>query len=173
MKIKGLTDEDFVNYKKPSMFIATSVCSFKCETECGKRCCQNGPLALAPSIETETESIIKRYLANDITSAVVFGGLEPLDKISDIVGFLRLFRESYGCTDDVVVYTGYTKEEAGSVMDDIGRKYGPLVVKYGRFVPDQEPHFDPVLGVSLASPNQFAERIEKDESHSESGSGLR
>ena len=31
MKIKGITDEDFVNYKYPSMFIATSICSFKCE----------------------------------------------------------------------------------------------------------------------------------------------
>ena len=32
-RIKDVIDEDFANYKKPSMFIATSQCSFKCEKE--------------------------------------------------------------------------------------------------------------------------------------------
>ena len=51
MIIKGLTDEDFVNYKKPAMFIATSKCSFKCEKECGVTgMCQNHPLATASEI---------------------------------------------------------------------------------------------------------------------------
>lgn len=31
MKITGLVDEDFINYKAPSMFISTSKCSFKCD----------------------------------------------------------------------------------------------------------------------------------------------
>ena len=30
MRIKGLTDEDFVNYKYPSMFIAVGNCDWKC-----------------------------------------------------------------------------------------------------------------------------------------------
>ena len=37
MKVKNLLDEDFVNFKKPSMFIATSKCDFKCEKECGEK----------------------------------------------------------------------------------------------------------------------------------------
>ena len=36
MKIKNIIEEDFVNYKVPSMFIATSRCDFKCDKECGK-----------------------------------------------------------------------------------------------------------------------------------------
>ena len=36
----------------------------------------------------------------------------------------------------------------------------PLVIKYGRYVPDQQPHFDEVLGVNLASDNQYARRYE-------------
>ena len=33
MIIKQLIDEDFVNYKVPSMFIAFPRCTFKCEKE--------------------------------------------------------------------------------------------------------------------------------------------
>ena len=33
MKLKNIIYEDFVNYKKISMFILTTTCSFKCEKE--------------------------------------------------------------------------------------------------------------------------------------------
>ena len=36
MEIKNLIDEDFCNYKKPAMLIATSKCNFKCDKECGE-----------------------------------------------------------------------------------------------------------------------------------------
>ena len=42
MIIKQLVDEDFVNYKKPSMFIGFPTCDWKCERECGHQgLCQN------------------------------------------------------------------------------------------------------------------------------------
>jgi len=44
MIIKDIVMEDFVNYKKPSMFIITSTCTFKCEKECGKKICQNSSI---------------------------------------------------------------------------------------------------------------------------------
>ena len=34
MRIKNLIDEDFVNYKKPSLFIGCGECDFKCEKSC-------------------------------------------------------------------------------------------------------------------------------------------
>ena len=34
-----------------------------------------------------------------------------------------------------------------------------IIIKYGRYIPDQEPHYDEVLGVNLASDNQYAERL--------------
>ena len=49
MIVKNILDEDFVNYKKPSMLIAFPSCSFKCERDCGKRVCQNSTLAVSPS----------------------------------------------------------------------------------------------------------------------------
>ena len=35
MRVKGIIEEDFVNYKVPSMFINTCFCDFKCCTELG------------------------------------------------------------------------------------------------------------------------------------------
>jgi len=48
MKIVNLIDEDFCQYKKPSMFIGFPTCSFKCDKECGRPICQNSALAAAP-----------------------------------------------------------------------------------------------------------------------------
>ena len=37
---------------------------------------------------------------------------------------------------------------------------GPnIIIKYGRFIPHQEKHFDEILGVYLASDNQYGKRI--------------
>lgn len=39
MLVKNIIDEDFVQYKKPAMFIGMPSCSFKCDKECGKPVC--------------------------------------------------------------------------------------------------------------------------------------
>ena len=156
MRIKGITDEDFINYKVPSMFIASPTCSFKCDKESGSQICQNSRLANQPDIEVPILSLLERYKNNPITKAIVFGGLEPLDDGNTIImiGLLR----SMGLMDDVVIYTGYTKEEADHWLYDL-KQFPNVVVKFGRYIPGQQPHFDPVLGVNLASDNQYAERI--------------
>lgn len=38
-------------------------------------------------------------------------------------------------------------------------EYKNIVVKFGRYIPGQEKHYDEVLGVYLASDNQYAEKI--------------
>lgn len=156
MIIKGLVDEDFVNYKKPSMYIAFPSCTFKCEKECGQTICQNSQLVTSPSINIPMRSIIERYMNNPITQAVVCAGLEPFDSWEELQCFIMEFR--YRCGDELVIYTGYNKEE---IQDKIKwlELYEPIVIKYGRFVPNQQSHYDEVLGVNLASPNQYAEVI--------------
>lgn len=162
MIIKGITDEDFINYKVPSMYIATATCSFKCDREFGSPICQNSSLAKTKSISAPDDQIINRYMQNLITHAIVFGGLEPFDQLMELGNFIKSLRAA-GCDDDVVIYTGYTKEELESTLafmfasERMPRKN--LIIKYGRFIPGQEPHFDEVLGVYLASDNQYAERI--------------
>ena len=152
MKIKGLISEDFVNYKKTAMTIMFPYCTFKCGTEY----CQNSPLSKAEDIEIDITNIVIRYLNNPITESVVMQGLEPFDSWDDLIGFVKQLRES--CDDDIVIYTGYNKEE---IADKIAllSKYKNIIIKFGRFIPNQEKHYDEVLGVYLASNNQHAEKI--------------
>ena len=152
MKIKGLISEDFVNYKKPAMTIMFPYCTFKCGTEY----CQNSPLSKAEDIEMDISNIVIRYLNNPITESVVMQGLEPFDSWNDLIEFVKQLRES--TDDDIVIYTGYNKEEIADKITLLS-KYKNIVIKYGRYIPDQKEHYDEVLGVSLASENQYAERI--------------
>ncbi len=156
MIIKQLVDEDFVNYKTPSMYIGFPKCDFKCERECGLKMCQNSVLAASKSIHINTEKIIKRYLLNDITKSIVLAGLEPFDTYDQLIEFVSTVRN---CTlDDIVIYTGYYKHEIINEINEIS-KYKNIVVKYGRYIPDSKKIYDEVLGVTLASENQYAEKI--------------
>ena len=159
MLIKGIVDEDFVNYKLPSMYIATATCSFKCDKEYGKPICQNSELANQPTHNISDALIAKRYISNDITRAVVFGGLEPFDQFNDMCCLIKILRDSYHLPDDIVIYTGYNRDEIEEKVDFLIKNYNNIIVKFGRYVPDQQPHYDPALGVYLASDNQYAERI--------------
>lgn len=157
--VRGITDEDFVNYKLPCMFIASPTCTFKCEKESGVSCCQNGSLAKQTELlNLDADAVIRRYLRNPITRAVCFGGLEPFDRVFDLLEFVSHMRIIYECEDPVVIYTGYYKEEIQKSIDRL-RKYKNIIIKFGRYIPNQEPHYDDVLGVMLASDNQYAEVI--------------
>lgn len=156
MILKGLIDEDFVNYKKPCMTIMMPFCTFKCDKECGKQVCQNSDLASAPKIDIPTKKIIQRYLNNPISESVVFQGLEPMDSFYQVLNFVKKFREV--SSDDIVIYTGYTKKEIQWYLTFF-KDFDNIIIKYGRFIPDQKNHFDEVLGVNLASDNQYAERL--------------
>ena len=152
MIIKQLIDEDLTNYKVPSMTIAFPSCTFKC----GKEYCQNSSLAQSPNIDVSIPSIIKRYLDNPITSAVTCQGLEPFDSYNDLLSFVKQFRQQ--CSDDIVIYTGYYKDEISDKIIEL-QQYSNIIIKFGRFIPNQTKHHDDILDVDLISNNQYAERI--------------
>lgn len=60
--------------------------------------------------------------------------------------------------DDIVIYTGYYKEEIKEYIDKL-RVYPNIIIKFGRYIPNQEKHYEEELGIYLASDNQYAERI--------------
>ena len=157
MVIKGIIDEDFINYKKCCMTIEVPFCSFKCDKECGMQVCQNSALATANNVEVGINNLVERYINNDISKAVCFQGLEPMDSYDDLIMFIFELRKR--CDDDVVIYTGYKYDEIKENIDYIAKRYKNIIVKFGRFIPNQESHYDKTLGVTLASPNQYAEKI--------------
>lgn len=156
MKVKQIIDEDFVNYKKPSMYIAFPKCDLKCNRDCGKAVCHNTPILNEPNVEISYSKIVKRYLTNDITSAVVFCGMEPFDTPHDLFLLIEEFRKY--TQDDIVIYTGYYYSEISTYVAML-YDYKNIIIKFGRYIPNQTPHYDEVLGVNLASDNQYAERF--------------
>ena len=166
MILRGLVDEDIVNYHKTSMYLIFPYCDFKCEKDCGRAICQNSTLANAALIEVTPEYVCERYINNPLTSAIVCAGLEPFDSKFDLLTLVECLRRRYKCDDEVIIYTGYTEEElSGEELQKQNfiytnlKDYSNIIIKFGRFVPDDEPHFDEILGVKLASSNQYAKRI--------------
>lgn len=162
MLIKGLVDEDFVNYKKPSMYIAFPNCTFKCDIEAGCSICQNSSLANEPDIEISEEAIVERYMNNPITKAIVCAGLEPFYSPAILYNLIVAFRKV--TNDDIVIYTGFKESEFKHLLAyrkylEAFKKFPNIIIKFGRFIPNQEKHYDKILGVELASPNQYARRI--------------
>ena len=159
MLIKGIKDECFGDFKQIGMLVVFPNCSFKCDKECGHPVCQNSHLAHEPVVEVPIANIIKRYEQNPLSTALICGGLEPFDSIQDLYLLISDFRRV--SNDPVVIYTGYTEEEVETILGWAFIKWqGNLYIKYGRFVPDQEPHYDEVLGINLASDNQYGKYYE-------------
>lgn len=157
IKIRGLVDEDFVNYKKPAMFIAFPYCTFKCDKECGYSVCQNSSLVTnSEIIDIDEQKIVNRYIDNPITTSIVISGLEPFDSYKDLFILIKAFREK--TLDDIVIYTGYNKNEIENSVEEL-KQFKNIFIKFGRFIPNQQKHYDNILQVNLASPNQYGEKI--------------
>ena len=156
MKLKGLNEYDICNYKKPSMFLIFPYCTFKCDKENGSQVCQNSALAHEPEVEIRNIDVVQKYLNNSLTHAIVCGGLEPLDSWEELWSFICVFRAF--SKDPIVIYTGYKEEEVQDKINFLSQ-VNNIIVKFGRFIPNSPHIFDTVLGVELASNNQYAKYI--------------
>ena len=155
MKLKGIIDYDIINYKEPVMTLEFPYCDFKCDKLNGCQVCQNSKLAAEPDIDIPMSKIWLLYEQNPLTKGFCFQGLEPFDsyEIFDLIDTLR-----YYCDDPIIIYTGYNKEQLPKQVE-ILKQYRNIIVKWGRFILGDEPHYDEVLGVNLASNNQYGEKI--------------
>lgn len=162
--LKDIVVEDFINYKKPSMFLISSICDWKCCTEADMpiSICYNNPLVNIETKEFDCQKIIENYYHNDIIHALVIGGLEPFcqfDEVLDLIDQFRVYQKENNLPeDDIVIYTGYNKEEIKEELILLS-KYNNIIIKYGRYVPDSKCIFDDILGITLVSDNQYAERL--------------
>lgn len=158
MKIRNLMDEDIVNYKKTSMFIATCFCDFKCckQLNLDICICQNSPIATSKIVDIDNDKLVKRYLKNKLTHAIVFGGLQPFKQFDEMFELIVKFREQ--TNDDVVIFTGYYEDEICNEIEKL-KQFENIIIKFGRYVPGQEVHYDEILGVNLANKEQYAKKI--------------
>lgn len=156
MKVKGIVFEDFLNYKKPSLFIIFPYCNFKCDKDCGLKVCQNSSLAKEKEIEYSIDKIVNNYIKNDITKAIVCGGLEPMDSFDDLKELVSALRVK--TNDDIVIYTGYREEEIEDKTNDL-KQFVNIIIKFGRYIPNDKEYYNDILGINLASRNQYAKKI--------------
>lgn len=153
MKVSGIIIEDFINYKKPSLFIGFSMCDFKCQKEFGV-VCQNTTL-IQQSQNVDLRTLVQVYKDNPITKAIVFGGLEPFYNPKELLELVQAFREI--TEDEIVIYSGYNEDEIQETIEVL-KKYSNIIVKFGRFCGGKEKNYDEVLGVELYD-GQYAKKI--------------
>ena len=118
--------------------------------------CQNGTLATTPNINIGVKTIVNKYINNPITKSIVCGGLEPFDTFDDLLQLIAYLRVS--TDDDIVIYTGYNQSEITWKIAKL-KKFKNIIVKFGRYKPNRPSRFDNLIGVYLASPNQYAKII--------------
>ena len=164
MIVRNIIFEDYINYKEPSMYIACPRCNFKCCPEDNK-ICQNYQLSKGKLIEIDNTDLVDRFLSNNITKAIIFAGLEPLndlESVRDIENFISILRHAEMEKHTVIIYTGFTEDEVNDKYPELVNDllYRPLIIKYGRFHNNDKPHIDPILGVKLISANQYARMYE-------------
>ncbi|MBO7078852.1 MAG: 4Fe-4S cluster-binding domain-containing protein [Bacilli bacterium] len=157
MKIRGLNDYDIVNYKDPTLFIAFPYCNFKCDKDYGTQICQNSKLIKEPIIDIANDYIFTLYDTNPLTKGILCAGLEPFDSFYLLQEFISEFRETH--SDLVIIYTGYRELEIHSKVEQL-KKLGNLIIKFGRYIPNAASRYDNILGVTLASDNQYAKYYE-------------
>lgn len=159
IRLKEIVDENYQDYKKPSMFISAISCDFKCLKELSMdiKICQNMKACSLPNKCMEIEKVYERYISNPLTQAIIIGGLEPMLQFKEIYNLIKYFRE-VGCEDDFVIYTGYYPGELESELQAL-KSFDNIIIKYGRFIPNSTFKYDKILGVNLSSENQYAEKV--------------
>lgn len=78
-------------------------------------------------------------------------------QFNEMLAVIDTFR-SGGCEDEFVIFTGYNPEEIPKEIEALKLRTN-IIVKFGRFIPDVESRYDEILGVTLASYNQYAEQL--------------
>lgn len=162
MLVKSIEDENFTNYKEPSMTIGCISCDFKCcnEAHIDKSVCLNNLIINQKNIEVSPQYIYNRYINNPITHALVFAGLEPMLQIDEIIDVINYFRKY--CNDTIIIYTGYYEDEIQLQLHKL-KQYDNIIVKFGRYIPNKSNKYDNILGITLISNNQYAKYINKKE----------
>jgi hypothetical protein len=154
----------FSDYKKTSLYFTVGLtCSFKCMKDIGiteydnvSFNCHNIELVKNSPTDYSKAEIWEMCKSNPFIESFVMGGLEPLDNMLNTTNLISCIREVSEM--DIVVYTGYNKSEVGRQINELSN-FKNIIVKFGRFIPNSTPSYDDVLGVYLASSNQYSEKI--------------
>lgn len=170
IKLIDVKTDNIVDYKETSILLVFPYCSGKC----GPKCHNYKLIGTTKINEYKIEDIVNLYNKLNTHRSIVCAGLEPFDSFEDLTNIVKYFSNcNKDC--DIVIYTGYTEEEikySVKLLNDIFNKNlnksfkKSLIIKFGRYVFDAEnsyKYYSDILGVELASNNQYAKIINKNE----------
>lgn len=159
IRLIGIIEDDFVNYKKISLTLEFPFCSFKCTREDPNSVCQNMDLSKVRPIMVPITKILDLYMHDTLSEALVFQGLEPFDSFDEMLDLIKEFRQV--TNDDIVIYTGYYPYELQDSLKSLKLEgFENIIIKFGRYKAGNQPHRDEILGVNLVSDNQYAKKLE-------------
>ena len=150
--------EVFQDYKKSALLFSCCFCDWKCCKEAGIpiSVCQNQSICSQRTITLSFESVL-RMVNNSITDAIIFGGLEPFEQIDEVVRCIEYLRFNF-VSKPVIIYTGFYPEEINeNTLDRLSLSH--VILKCGRYIPNLPPVYDEVLGITLASNNQYGVQL--------------
>ena len=163
MIVKLVKQDDFVQYKKPCVVVCFPNCTWKCCTEAGipTSVCQNQEMCGLKDIDVTPEDVYNLYKESLFAESICCSGLEPMLQFDDVLSLLKYFRE-HDCDADFVIYTGYYPEEIEPQLS-ILKQFSNIVLKCGRYIPNRPSKYDDILGITLASDNQYAKLVDFDQ----------
>ena len=62
----------------------------------------------------------------------------------ELISLIRSFREK--TEDPIVIYTGYKEEEIAATVCLLA-EFPNIIVKFGRYIPDQKSHYDEIIAL--------------------------
>lgn len=171
-RLVDIKTDDISDYKHTAMLLVFPNCLGKCKN------CQNSKLQKRNKfndIFVTAESIINYYNRLKTHSAIVCAGLEPFDSFYDLKDIFECFVDSAKKPEnDFVIYTGYYYDEIKENVDELHdylkrnnkNSLKRLIIKFGRYdetQPNRKGDVNPILGVTLATCNQYVVSYESNE----------
>lgn len=143
--------ETITDYRKSTLYLCGYICTLGCKDCFHNELKKNHPTTLS------IEKLFTDYISTTSCDAILFSGLNWLEQIEELFVLIHYIRSNH-INKDIVIYTGYDKHEISDKIAMLS-KFDNIIIKYGRFDATLPPRYDDVLGITLASSNQWAELL--------------
>ena len=143
--------EVYNDYKKVGVLLATPTCNNNCKY------CQNEYLKKKKPIEYDISEIFNFVKKNKLIKSFIFGGLDCMDSFDQTYDIIKEIRKKFDY--DIVLYTGKLKTDINLEIEKL-KNFKGIIIKFGKYKKNKEKKYDELLGITLASNNQYSRRIE-------------
>lgn len=143
--------ETFNDYKKSTLYLCGSICTLNCPD------CFHSHLKKEHPTTLSKEQLLEKYIIPTSAEAILFSGLNWFEQSEELYSLIKFIRDNH-IQKDIVIYTGFEKSVITQEIEKL-KQFPNIIIKYGRYNENLPKRYDEVLGITLASSNQNAEKI--------------